>query len=175
MGAEPLHLSRALVVKAFHETPGKRLFSKTGRVLARYAQAEETIFTLVAGKLETLNKAQFGDVVVMNAEIGGSAERYILPRAKFESRYTLTPGAPVVHADGHAWVWADASGRVLAFEWTGDPIRFEAPWGEDMVLESGDWLCQALPGPDSDVYRIERGAFLTTYREVLKRAEPAHA
>ncbi len=149
----------------------KRPFQKRGTFLARPAAPGETVLTIVAGKLETLAATGWGDVVVMNIEIGSSVERYIVGAEMFAKRYERT--GKTMFTDGFSWEMANAKGKVEAFRYDGPPIVFEAPWGEDMLMEAGDWLAHATGGKPDDVYRIERDAFERTYSPEAVRAEPS--
>jgi hypothetical protein len=139
-----------------------KTYQKRGTFLARYAEPDETILTIVAGKLETLAAAKWGDVVVMNIEIGSSVERYLVAKDMFEKRYELTERT--ITTDGHSWMLVNAKGRVRAWQYEGPSVTFEAPWGESMLLEEGDWIASPVGGEPDDIYRIEREAFAGTYR-----------
>ncbi len=136
-----------------------KLYRKAGRVIARYAEAGETILTIVGGKLETLNTASFGDVVVRNVLIGSAAEQYVMTGETFAKRYKPWPEA-IMRLDGFGWIKAEAIGEVFGFVYTGPALKFEAPWGEEMMLEPTDFLVRVGAG---DIYRIEAAAFAQTY------------
>jgi hypothetical protein len=163
-------LSRAQVADLHGSRPA-RTYQKRGTFIARYAEPGETILTIVAGRLETLAGAEWGDVVLMNIEVGSSVERYLIKPAMFDKRYDRTDRTIVT--DGHSWMVVKAKGRVDAFRYEGPSIVFEAPWGEDMILQDGDWLARPTEGAADDIYRIEREAFAQTYsEEVAAQAVP---
>jgi len=155
------YLSPAEVASLFSSRP-TRTYQKRGTFLARYAEPGETILTIVAGKLETLAAAKWGDVVLMNIEIGSSVERYLIAADMFQKRYELTERT--ITTDGHSWMLVTAKGQVNAWQYEGPSVTFEAPWGESMLLEEGDWIANPVGGKPDDIYRIEREAFAGTYR-----------
>lgn len=165
-GAVPRRVPKDEILAIF-EAGTKASYRKRGSFLARPAAPGETVLTIVAGKLETLAATGWGDVVVMNIEIGSAVERYIVGAEMFAKRYERT--GRTIYTDGFSWEMANAKGKVEAFRYEGPPITFEAPWGEDMLMEAGDWLAHATGGRPDDIYRIERKAFEGTYSE-----EPAH-
>ena len=160
--AEAARRTRREVRDLYGSTPTLR-YRKRGTFIARPAEPGETILTIVAGKLETLAGAEWGDVVLMNVEVGSSVERYLIKAAMFDKRYERT--GRTLSTDGHCWMVVSARGQVDAFRYDGPPIAFEAPWGEDMLLEAGDWLARPTDGAQDDIYRIERRAFEQTYSE----------
>jgi len=149
-------------VAAFYASRPTQTYQKRGTFLARYAEPDETILTFVAGKLETLAVAKWDDVILMNIEVGSSVERYLIARDMFLKRYDMT--GRTVRTDGHSWMMVTAKGQVNAWQYEGPTLQFEAPWGETMLLEDGDWIASPVGGSPSDIYRIEREAFAGTYR-----------
>ena len=117
----------------------------------------------VAGKLETIKKANDGDVVIKNLIIGGSAESYTMDFSTFEKRYEVIDKESI-YIDGTTYYWCKPRGQVYAFEYIGETITFKAPWDEDMVCENGDFLASPVGGKETDIYRIEKDTFNKTYR-----------
>jgi hypothetical protein len=156
--------SRAEIQAFFEKNAEKhRTFQKHVIVYIRYAIEKELVFTMVNGKLETIKQAQKGDYVILNPTIGGSGERYVREAAAVRERYDIMPDTTVM-IEGSHWYQAQSKGFVKGFVYEGEPIRFEAPWGEAMILEPGDFLANSLSdGPDF-IYRIEAGAFRDTYQ-----------
>ena len=140
-------------------------YQKFGQVLFRPAGLNETVLTMVSGRLETIKRAELGDIIVRNFELGSSSEQYIIGALeKFKSRYELTD--QTLYVDSLNWGIAKATGLLHAVEYKGDPFTFKAPWGEDMECLDGDFIGK-LPGETVDqVYRIDREAFEKTYRPV---------
>jgi hypothetical protein len=154
------YLSKA-EIKAIFDAHAKQVYQKKGTFLARYAEPGETILTIVAGRLETLAAAEWGDVILMNIVVGSFAERYKVPQETFIKRYDTTEQTIVT--DGHSWMMVKAKGKVNAFQYFGPSVQFEAPWGEMMDLQNGDWLGNPVGGSEDDIYRIERETFEKTY------------
>lgn len=145
------------------EKASRKFYKKKGRFLYRKAVNEETILTIVSGHLETLKKAALGDVIIRNIEIGSSAETYIISGEKFVNRYDPLEIRHII--DGQEWFEALAKGRCEAYEYSGEEIRFKAPWGEPMICVTGDFMARPVPGDAHDIYRIERQTFLQTYEQ----------
>lgn len=145
------------------KSPNFGIYKKKGKVLWRPSEEGETILTIINGELETFKVCKFGEIIIRNFTIGGGAETYVVPRSKFDSRYDTSD--PTTHnIDGVRWGVAQAIGIVQAFQYFGDEKIFEAPWGEDMILRSGDWIARPYPADDPlDVYRIEEKQMLVTY------------
>jgi hypothetical protein len=131
------------------------LYKKTGKVQARRAVPGEMIATVIDGTIETVNTAREDDVVILNP--GG--EEYILTTEKFEARYT----GPTL---GYDYASFKATGTTYAVKWTHGDAKFDASWGETMIISNGDMLCSPDETPDGDLYRIERKAFRDTYKKV---------
>lgn len=129
-----------------------RPYAKTGTVRARLALEGEKIDTILDGKLETTNTAKPFDVVV----IGPKNEEYLVPQNTFIPRYK----GPALTHELQSY---EAQGIVFAIPWDQDPLTFVAPWGEEMIIEPGDYLASTTRDGDAP-YRIEREAFSLTYR-----------
>ncbi|MDW8229620.1 MAG: hypothetical protein RMJ33_07260 [Saprospiraceae bacterium] len=139
-----------------------RAYRKTTRVFARPAREGETVNTVTADGLETVNVAKPGDWLVRNQTEAGEA--YLLPEQKFAQRYQyLRP------AEGE-WAEYQSIGHIRALELTPErlqtlqlPAEFEfiAAWGSPMLARRGDFL--ACPEDFREVYRIARAEFEQTY------------
>ncbi len=142
----------------------RKTYQRFGKIIYRPAGLDETVLTIVDGRVETINKAEFGDVIVRNMELGSSSEQYIIgDKEKFLSRYD--PVGESINIDNHQCGFAKSTGLTEAVEYKGERIEFVAPWGEMMECLDGDYLC-ILPGEDTDqTYRIEKEAFSQTYKE----------
>lgn len=138
-----------------------RVYRKRGEYLARPAGVGESVLTIVAGRLETLKTAEFGDVVLTNLAAGQSAERYVIAADIFAKRYEI--GGETLILDGLGWRRARAKGRVHGFFYEGGTVQIMAPWGEAMIVEPGDFIARPIEGAASDLYRIERHTFEATY------------
>lgn len=145
----------------FFESQQKNHYVKRGKILCRAATCEETILTVVSGKLETFKRAAVGEVIVRNIEIGSSAETYIIAKEIFGKRYVVTDESHVI--DGSTWHVAIAKGEVEAFQYEGETICFMAPWDEEMICNAGDYIARPVPGDARDIYRIEKATFDMTY------------
>lgn len=143
----------------------RRLYKKKGLFLFREAISGETILTVVAGKLETLKRAQENDVILRNISIGSSAETYVISKEKFDERYDPLYSTPHL-LDGQEWGEAEAKGVLDAFMYIGDSILFDAPWGEEMMCHQGDFIGRPVPGADDDIYRVEKDSFYLTYESM---------
>lgn len=129
------------------------LFKKVGTVSIRAAKHGEQVETIIDGKVETTNIATDGDVVVK----GPKGEEYIIDKAAFESRYT-GPEPTEEYQD------YKPTGKTYAVSWDDGPIIFTAKWGEDMILDDGDFLCSPTEVPSGDLYRVEGEVFGQTYQ-----------
>lgn len=124
-------------------------YAKFTEIKVREAIPNELIETFTSDGKETQNTAKENDFVVTN--LGGSGEVYILPADKLYKRY--------FNVEGDIW---KAKGECKALEYSGEPMQFEASWGEAMVLKPGDMICSPLPDLN-EVYRIARAEFFSTY------------
>lgn len=138
------------------------LYEKQTNVLARRAIAGESVRTVTDSGLETVNKAEEGDFIVVNKTIAGEA--YILKPSVFKEKYSF------FKTGEGAFDEYEPKGKVIALELTkermarlgfSDPFYFEAPWKEPMKAGAGDFL--ATPPDYSEVYRIGRKEFFETY------------
>ena len=134
-----------------------RLYRKKTSALIRPAKAGERVETWLDGERETLNTAKAGDYVVR----GLKGEHYIIGADALVDRYGPPLGAP----DAQGFRRYVAKGNAYAFRYDGKPFKFVAPWGEDMIVNPGDYIGTAEIGSDR-FYRIEKDAFAETYEEV---------
>jgi hypothetical protein len=134
-----------------------RLYRKKANVAIRPAVAGEVIETRIDCECETVNTAKAGDFVVC----GVKGEQYVISPESLASRY----GKPVSGPDAQGFRQYDAQGLVHAFRYEGPRATFTAPWGEEMVVNPGDYIGTTSLGSDQ-FYRIERDAFAATYDEV---------
>jgi hypothetical protein len=157
-------LTKQGILNIFNENT-KNVYKKKGRFLFRKANPGETILTIVAGQLETIKTTVEGDIILRNIEIGSSAETYVISDVKFIERYSrpTTKPEPYYIIDGIWWGEAYAKGSIEAFEYHGEDIVFEAPWGVDMMCVYGDYIARPVGGDIDDIYRIERKTFEKTY------------
>ncbi len=144
-------------------------YRKTSKVLWRRPLPGETIVTTCGGTIETIRTIETGYenkcVVVMNIQIGTSAELYIINDDKFFPRYIMCE--KVFAVNGQRWELAIAQGEVDGHVYNSMDITFDAPWGESMLLTKGDMLVR-IPGTEDDIYRIARNEFDLTYEESLE-------
>lgn len=145
-------MTRAEIQAVFEKNLAKVLrYKKIVPVDARLAVPGERIITVIDGIEETSNTAKADQVVVMNITTN-SREMYILDRSNFDKRYLAT------ELLNSKWQTFQPQGETDAFEWTGGHVQFDAPWGEEMLMVEGDYLCR-VPDTEDDIYRIERGSF----------------
>jgi len=148
----------------FFESQAREWYKKRGLILFRHADPQETVLTIVAGRLETINTAGEDEIVVRNIEIGSSAEIYIMKEAVFTKRYEMQKKTYSI--DGRVWTEAVAKGVVEAFCYHGDSFEFIAPWDEMMLCEDGDCIARPEGSDQSDIYRIDKKTFAETYRKI---------
>lgn len=137
-------------------------YKKRGKFISRIAIMGETILTIVAGKLETMKTVNEPSIVLRNIEVGSSAEMYIVPLESYNKRYYEDSGNSYL-IDGHKWQVAFAKGEVRAFQYNSEPIIITAIWGEEMIVEPGDYIARPVDGEQTDIYRIEKKTFKQTY------------
>jgi len=130
-------------------------YKKVGRVRVQAVLPGTQIDTVINGETETKKVAQVGDVLV----IGASGEKYLLANSVLKDRYRFLE----IVKGGKEEIW-EATGKCWAVKYLGeDSFKFEAPWGEEMLCNRGDYICSTkLDG--TDVYRIERDTFIKSYK-----------
>ena len=151
---------------SFFESQPREWFKKRGLVLFRPAIQNETVLTIVVGKLEAIKTAGANEMILRNIELGSSAETYIIDKAVFDKRYEIQPKQYTI--DGQTWTEAIAKGIIEAFCYHGGTFEFVAPWDELMLCEDGDHMARPEGPNKSDIYRIEKNAFAQTYRKLEK-------
>ena len=159
-------------LKSLFSTLDKKAYQKRGLFIYREAcnsiansvfeSIQESVLTIVAGKLETIKQANRGDIILRNIIIGSSAETYIVAPDVFEKRYEKT-NTDEIFMDGFIWSKAIAKGKINAAQYIGETIEFDAPWGEKMLCETGDWIANPIGGNEDDIYRSEKDTFIQTY------------
>ncbi len=140
-------------------------FGKTKNVFAKKAEGGEPVVTLTNDGLETVNTAQKGNYLVKNQT--EAAEVYVVEKDAFDKRYEWLNYAAEGFDEYHP------TGKVIAIELTPErqkalelpaTFHFEAPWKEDMVAKTGDYI--VCPPDFSEIYRIARKEFFETYELV---------
>jgi len=138
-------------------------YKKHGVFIYRFARQNETILTIVSGKLETIKTADSNtDIVIRNILIGSSAETYIINETTFKQRYTTDYKSIIV--DGLTWCYCYPNGQIEAMLYLGPTISFMAPWNELMICNHGDYIARPIGGKETDIYRIEKETFSQTYQ-----------
>lgn len=174
-----MYLNATQVAELFAALDTRQVYQKSGDMLARPAQPGETVITIVSGAIETIKGTQIGDWVIRNIVVGSSAEMYPISAESFNGRYTILDEENPWTVDGHSWFRVKPSGMIVGGFYTADvssrmgfssegttarPLKFEAPWGADMVLEEGDFLGRPYPEVDlTNIYRVARKEFFQTY------------
>lgn len=134
-----------------------RLYRKSADVDIRPAVPDELIETVIEGERETVNTAKPGDYVVR----GPKGEQYIISAEILADRY----GPPLTAAQDDGYRQYPAKGGLYAFRYEGEPFKFVAPWGEDMIVNPGDYIGTNVLG-SNEFYRVEKDAFAVTYAVV---------
>jgi len=110
-------------VKELYLSLETRAYQKRGTFIYRPAEnfkgVQESVLTIVAGKLETIKQSKPGEVVVRNIVIGSSAETYIIPQETFAKRYDQVD-EPAFFMDGYMWMKAVAKGKINATQYQGE-------------------------------------------------------
>lgn len=138
------------------------IYRKNAVVYVRAGVVGERVDTVVGGELETSNTAKEGDFVVMNST--KEREQYILTAAKLAAKYVASEEPTPTDLPGGFRTYAPVS-RMHVHDVTEEEAQqmpaFVASWGEEMIVHASDYLVMDPEG--SEVYRIEREAFLSTY------------
>lgn len=112
------------------------------------ANEPKNVTTIIDGEEETTNKANKGDYILT----GSKGEKYVLTPEKFNKRYVMVGSSKA----------KTKPVKIKAKEYTqNEQIRFMADWGEQMILNKGDFLVNN----NGEFYRIEKEAFHNTYEE----------
>jgi hypothetical protein len=142
------------------------LARKTKTVDAREAKPGEIVLTVIKGEgKETQSPpAKAGDMVVRNRCPETGNEEFLVPAAKFASRYE-GPTGPASEGGWRPYRPRGADMRfVVVTEKDGD-FTFTAPWGEAMIARPGDAIVQDAQDA-KDTYRVQKAAFACTYEEI---------
>ena len=145
---------------------GEGLARKTKIVDVREAKPGEIVVTVLKGEgKETQSPpAKAGDMVVRNRCPESGNEEFLVPSAKFASRYE----GPTGSAGEDGWRPYRPRGADMRFvvvtEKDGE-FTFTAPWGETMIARPGDAIVQDVQDP-KDTYRVQKAAFTCTYEEI---------
>jgi hypothetical protein len=134
-----------------------RRYRKKGNVGIRPAVAGEVVETVIDGQRETVNTAKAGDYVVR----GPKGEHYVISPQTLAERY----GPPLGGPSTNGYREYAPKGSYHAFRYDGEPFKFVAPWGEDMIANRGDYIGTPEIG-SNHFYRVEKDAFAETYIEV---------
>ena len=82
---------------------------------------------------------------------GATGENYVVKAAKLPKLYTGSVGSDI---------YPEQSPRQVAL-YSGEPVTFKAPWGEDMIIKPGDYLVK--DPANTGYYRIAKVEFEKTY------------
>lgn len=137
----------------FYERRDKaQWWKKDATVKAREAEEGEKITTVAGGIEETTNVAKKGDMIVRNPD----GEQYIISKDKFKERYKETDSKK----DFDGYREYNTTGTPMPCIRLTENVKFVAPWGEPMKIQSKGML--VYNGPD-DVYGIQPTEFENTY------------
>lgn len=127
------------------------LYHKFGQVRIRQAEPGERVVTQIDGVKETSNTVPVsGEFFVVT---GPKGEEYVISKDQLIARYAYS-NKPGIYLP---------TGKVFAVQYGGAPLKFKAAWGEDMILNTGDYLA-ATPDDLDHPYRIENAVFGSTYK-----------
>jgi hypothetical protein len=113
----------------------------------------KTVVTVLPDGKETKNIANIGDIVIS----GISGEKYVIRAEKFSRLYVGKIGETIT---------PEQSERTVARYTGSKTITFTAPWGENMILKTGDYVVKESDG--SSYYRIAKAEFEKTYEPIPK-------
>lgn len=108
---------------------------------------QQPVVTVTTDGKETQNTAEVGDIIFS----GVTGENYVVKAAKLPKLYNGNVGADI---------YPEQSPRQVAL-YSGEPVIFKAPWGEDMVIKPGDYLVK--DPANTGYYRIAKVEFEKTY------------
>jgi hypothetical protein len=142
------------------------LARKTKIVDVREATPGEVVVTVIKGEgKETQSPpAKAGDMVVRNRCPESGNEEFLVPSAKFASRYE-GPTGPAGEDGWRPYRPRGADMRFVVVTKKDGEFTFTAPWGETMVARPGDAIVQDAQDP-KDTYRVQKAAFTCTYEEI---------
>jgi len=111
---------------------------------------QQPVVTTTTDGKETQNTADVGDIIMS----GATGENYVVKVAKLPKLYTGNVGSDI---------YPEQSPRQVAL-YSGEPVTFKAPWGEDMVIKPGDYLVK--DPANTGYYRIAKVEFEKTYNKL---------
>jgi hypothetical protein len=135
-------------------------YVKFQNIDARPAKEGEKIVTNIGKEKETENAAKKGDFVIRAKT--KNKEEYIISGDKFHKRYIPAENK---EEDKDGFKEYTPIGDCYAFEYKGGSFKFEAPWGDDMIIHDGDFLASTGMDKPDDIYRIARNEFHETYKK----------
>jgi len=135
-------------------------YEKFGNITARLSCPDELVITMIDGIEETRNTAKVGDMVAT----GQKGEIYIIPAAKFDRLYEKIS---IPESDTDVYKPKGIVEGVM-IPWNSDSFTFDAPWGENMIADPGDYIVTSVSDnfDPEKVYRIEKEAFELTYKKI---------
>lgn len=148
---------------------------KTKPVLARPAQKDEIITTIIKGEgVETISEpAKVGDWVVQNICPETGNEEILVRKEKFAQRYNTAKQSEVkINSNNNQYQQFIPKGVEMNYFIVPDsapPFTMKAPWGELQRFRSGDAVVQSTTD-NRDIYRIQKAAFECTYT-IIKEAK----
>jgi hypothetical protein len=145
---------------------GDGLARKTKTVDVREAKPGEIVVTVIEGEGQETQSppAKAGDMVVRNRCPESGNEEFLVPSAKFASRYE-GPTGPAGEGGWRPYRPRGADMRFVVVTEKDGEFAFTAPWGETMVARPGDEIVQDAQDP-KDTYRVQKVAFICTYEEI---------
>jgi len=111
---------------------------------------QQPVVTTTTDGKETQNTSEVGDIIMS----GATGENYVVKAAKLPKLYTGNVGSDI---------YPEQSPRQVAL-YSGEPVTFKAPWGEDMVIKPGDYLVK--DPANTGYYRIAKVEFEKTYNKL---------
>jgi hypothetical protein len=111
---------------------------------------KQPVETITTDGKETQNTAEVGDIIFS----GATGENYVIKSAKLPKLYTGNVGSDI---------YPEQTPRQVAL-YTGEPVKFKAPWDEDMIIKSGDYLVK--DPVNTGYYRIAKVEFEKTYNSI---------
>jgi len=135
-------------IKKHYDNSKEKTYEKMPNELNfEIAEKDRKVTTFIDGKQEKTNTAKAGDYILT----GVKGEKYVSTPEKFNSKYIVKGDKAVTKPV-----------RIKAAPYFGKELSFKAPWGETMIVNSGDFLVNA----DDGMYRIEKEIFPKTYKKI---------
>lgn len=110
---------------------------------------QQPVVTVTSDGKETQSVAEKGDIIFS----GVHQEKYTIKAAKLPKLYVGNVGGDI---------HPEQSPRQVAV-YSGEPVLFKAPWGEDMIIKPGDYLVK--DPANTGYYRIAKAEFEKTYNK----------